>query len=427
MKPQRGVALILSMVILVIAALLGLSSFQSSQLEERMAGNHRFSVSALQAAEAGINDMMDAVLSYNYSPGGDLFCDNIEDSLFGSDFESIGGGEYVADDRDISGGGLIKKYSALLMCAPNGRVIGFSRGVVLDDERTEISARRIRVEIVPPGFDSVRSMLAKGDIEITGNSTIQGNVHSNSNVTLAVKSTGNPQDRVESMGTITATLDVKAGGVEAPVDGECATAICASSGAQEVTVPSAQDFIDAFREKHLILDEEQGWIVNSEADPALEIYVLSYDSEGKCTNTGDLIKPEGSDAEHVYYCPGEIDTDGNFQDVTVMAEGSITHRGAATIDGDPLPLETLVVSGGDITLAGATDASTYAAFWAEGNFRQNGNSAIFGSIVAGGTISSQGGIDFRSLDSDLILVPVSGRLEGWAELEKPGDLNNISG
>src|SRR5690554_6839290 len=108
MNRQKGLALIVSLVVLVVAALFGLSSFQSSQLEERMVANHRFSVSALQSAEAGVNDMMDAVLSFEYSSGGPSFCDSIGAAL-PSPWVSQGGGVYGASG-DISGGGLLKKY-----------------------------------------------------------------------------------------------------------------------------------------------------------------------------------------------------------------------------------------------------------------------------------------------------------------------------
>ncbi|MFG6160677.1 PilX N-terminal domain-containing pilus assembly protein [Halomonas sp. 1390] len=50
---QSGAALIVSLVLMVIALLLSLSSFQSSRLEEQMAGNYRASASALMAAEYG--------------------------------------------------------------------------------------------------------------------------------------------------------------------------------------------------------------------------------------------------------------------------------------------------------------------------------------------------------------------------------------
>lgn len=58
---QKGVALIVTLVLLVVALLLGLSSFQSSRLDESMAGNQRASNLALMAAEHGASDFWLAV------------------------------------------------------------------------------------------------------------------------------------------------------------------------------------------------------------------------------------------------------------------------------------------------------------------------------------------------------------------------------
>jgi type IV pilus assembly protein PilX len=51
---QRGMALIISLIILLSLTLLGLAAIQNTSLEERMAGNTRAENIALQAAEAGL-------------------------------------------------------------------------------------------------------------------------------------------------------------------------------------------------------------------------------------------------------------------------------------------------------------------------------------------------------------------------------------
>jgi type IV pilus assembly protein PilX len=51
---QRGMALIISLLILVSLTLLGLGAIQNTSLEERMAGNRRAENIALQGAEAGL-------------------------------------------------------------------------------------------------------------------------------------------------------------------------------------------------------------------------------------------------------------------------------------------------------------------------------------------------------------------------------------
>lgn len=456
MKTQEGIALVVSMVVLLVAALFGVSSFQSAQLEERMAGNHRFSVSALQAAEAGVNDMLDAVLAFNYVAGGATFCQSIGSSLSGDWSESSSAPGAYETSGDISGGSLTKIYSAIMKCqdagADSGHVIGYSRGVVPDgdpDSDYETS-RLVRVEIVPPGYDAFKSMLADGNIDIQGNSVVNGDIHSNGDLSLAIRTQGNI--KVESSGSVTAS-GVADFEVPSSTDGEdCTSYVCTASGVPEISVPDAQAYIDFIKAEYIIGGPPSGWML---ADPSDMIYIeiLPHDPDtGNCSSTGDaLVEPPGfepradyetdldngdvkvMDKNYIYYCPGSLDTSDDFAGVTVMASGNITHRGSATVDasnydtGELVSTDTLVVSGGYIELDGATNTETYAAFWSVGDFVQNGNSAIYGSIVAGGSIVNNGGIEFTAVDSSTLYKPVSGRLEGWAELEDPGDTADLSG
>ncbi len=420
MNSQKGMALIVSLVVLVVAALLGLSSYQASQLEERMAGNHRLSVSALQATEVGINKMLSSVVVYAYSPGAE-FCDDVATSLSGTGFTSDGVGYSYSDS--VEGGDLDVAYKAYMTCDGSGHVLGFSRGAVLGADGEEISARRVRVEIVPPGYDSINSILGNG-INITGNSTIIGDVHSNSDVTLSLQATGNPDDRVVSEGSITSTGSMDIGGSDAPNEGECSDVVCAASGVPERNIPSAQDVIDQAVADYLAVNES-GEIVPS-GDGSGKIVVLSYDAaDNSCSVDGSVLVNPSPPDEYIYYCPGALTVTGDFGGVTVMSEGDFVHNGAISIN-DAGEIDTLVVSGGNIELNGGSGTETYAAFHSEGDFIQNGSSKIYGAIVAGGSITANGGIDFEARDTGKILVPVSGHLEGWVELEDPADESNMT-
>jgi type IV pilus assembly protein PilX len=55
-KSQSGVVLVVSLIMLLLLTLIGLSAMQSTGLEERMAGNMRDRNLAFQAAEAGLRD-----------------------------------------------------------------------------------------------------------------------------------------------------------------------------------------------------------------------------------------------------------------------------------------------------------------------------------------------------------------------------------
>lgn len=78
---QTGSALIISLTILLVLTILGVSSMQSSSLQERMSGNARDYEMAFQAAEAGIREA-------------ELYLDTITNT---DDFTNTGGtgGKYL--------------------------------------------------------------------------------------------------------------------------------------------------------------------------------------------------------------------------------------------------------------------------------------------------------------------------------------------
>jgi len=52
---QRGMALVMSLVILMILTVLGITAMSTATLEEKMSGNTQESTRALEAAESGVN------------------------------------------------------------------------------------------------------------------------------------------------------------------------------------------------------------------------------------------------------------------------------------------------------------------------------------------------------------------------------------
>jgi len=181
MRSQRGVALLVSLVVLVVAIMLGVSSFHSSLLEERMAGNHRLSVSALHSAEAGVDRMLDTVMSYSYTVGDEnTLCDGIDVAT------------YFSFDNPYSfssDGGLERGYLVKLFCSGSSdKIVGVSRGHVLDDDGVELSARKVRVLFDPPGWATVTGMISDKNITINGAKTsVVGTVHSNGDLDIQIK------------------------------------------------------------------------------------------------------------------------------------------------------------------------------------------------------------------------------------------------
>jgi len=60
---QRGMALIMALVILMILTILGVTAMTTSSLEEKMAGNIQEQTRAFQAAESGVSEAMVQILN----------------------------------------------------------------------------------------------------------------------------------------------------------------------------------------------------------------------------------------------------------------------------------------------------------------------------------------------------------------------------
>lgn len=75
---QQGVALIITLLLLTVSLLLGVSSFQNSRNEEVMAGNQRSSTLAMMAAEYGASDFWHEVKGASIVPTGPDISDDVD-------------------------------------------------------------------------------------------------------------------------------------------------------------------------------------------------------------------------------------------------------------------------------------------------------------------------------------------------------------
>lgn len=404
---QKGMALIISMVILVLAILLGLSSVNAALFEERMTGNYRFSISALQASEAGVKDIISYVRA-TYGPS------NPPDCSSDSTLNDPGGVNYS------SSGGLDRDYNTKLVCE-GGEVVGYSQGRVYRDTET-LSAREVRVVVIPPGESEVEGMLADSNITLNGNSTIVGSVHANADVDIK-------QLTNSTIGYITASGQVITNDKDVTYSdsGSCDTVICASSGVETMSVPSASAAIieemNALGFSDSTLSELDASVVAAGPSNTTEYQILEV-VDGECSldlSGSQSYSVDGGWEEKRFYCPGALTLSGSFSGAVIMASGDITHNGNSEL-GDPDTdgtgeVDTYIVSGGSITLNGSDDS--YAALHADGDIIQNGESKLYGSIVSGGSITRNGGIDFEAMNSGFIMVPVSGFIDEWYEMEDP--------
>ncbi|MEN8177072.1 MAG: PilX N-terminal domain-containing pilus assembly protein [Pseudomonadota bacterium] len=67
-KAQQGSVLVISLILLLVMTLLGLSSMQTSVMEEMMAGNTKDQNLAFQSAEAALRDAEVRILGYSSEP-----------------------------------------------------------------------------------------------------------------------------------------------------------------------------------------------------------------------------------------------------------------------------------------------------------------------------------------------------------------------
>lgn len=109
-KLQQGSALLVSLIILVVMTLLGLSGMRTSVMEEKMAGNMRDNELAFQAAEAALRDaeklIQDTVISTAAfdADGTDGFYNNDDSRIWESvDWTDASSLEYDEFDSGTSG------------------------------------------------------------------------------------------------------------------------------------------------------------------------------------------------------------------------------------------------------------------------------------------------------------------------------------
>ncbi|MDY7117385.1 PilX N-terminal domain-containing pilus assembly protein [Halomonas sp. SSL-5] len=95
-RHQGGVALVTSLLILVVALLLAISSMQNSRIEEGMAGNYRAATRAHMAAEYAASLIASSVRSLELELGGGTFEDLLSNAS--PDGIEIGGGRNLLDD-----------------------------------------------------------------------------------------------------------------------------------------------------------------------------------------------------------------------------------------------------------------------------------------------------------------------------------------
>lgn len=369
---QQGAALVISLVLLMVCLMLGVSSMQASLLDERLAGNHLASVRAQMAAEVGaavaVNKAIDAgcneppieLLTVEESESESelpVFHDNSSALDFYETHEGESPpGETAEPNYEKTDYGYI--YGKL----SDNKLIILSRG------ESGSAVRFFKVVVSAPCGESifVKGMVAGGDIIINGSSVFYGNVHANGKI----KINGSYVQR-QAGAEITEANEVASEMVDIP----------------DMVFPNDSEYIelDVYFEK-----------VKGELVPVCEF------------------SGSGSMKDKVYYCPGNLNvTGGEISNVTLLAEGSINHSGSIKL-GEADELSVVMAAKKDITLNGSS--WMYGVLWAGGSIYHNGSSRIYGAVVAGEDIYRNGGMEYtqiKEIGNSNIPLPESINVVAW--------------
>lgn len=362
--------------LLAMSLMLGISGMQSSQIDERLAGNYKAIAEAQMGAEQAV--------AAGWGVGGSAvsfgaFNSGLTRTTLASyswqQFSSLG-----AVSVNVCTGNIQCRYYLLrdagdLYIVAMGAVV--SEGGVLGTSHPVFA--EVEFQTGPnPAFTN--GLLSADYIFVTGQSTVIGNVHSNGTVDISL--------RANSEASVS---DGSHGMVEVPLPGDR---------------PLGED-MSACSE-----NSPPAYCYKS-YDPAI---FSQYQQRSGVINSCDVSIGTLADGSTVY-CNGDLTVQGGSigsRKVTLVATGNVTMNGATSSDGAASEIGLFVIAGQDITFNGNTD--NYGVFWAGGYVRQNGNSNLYGSIVAGTYIRSNGGIDFTSVNNVTnpdTFVPLNPRLVAW--------------
>lgn len=362
---QTGFVLGVSLIVLLVATMIVITSMQGATMQERMSSNHNNKSISLMAAEQGANVFWDWLRTENNNN-----TLNWDDTSWRNSWPlptSSGNSFWINPVSDIDW------Y--------NDRVEVTVNGASLSNEDDVLGLTRIRVVFMrpiqgsPSGVNNAFKvgLLAGGNIQINGNANLTGSAHANANfqVTGGNSSLNNRSGVDENGLPFTNTSSVSAQ-ASASISGRGVDSGAVISGAPSKTIPSAIEHIQA--------NQNNPGVIPS------------------CTI------PNGNLNRAVYFCNGNATTSGNFSNGTILVTGNVTHNGASQLGGSG-ELTVKIVAGGNITVGGSNN--TFGVFWADGNIVQNGSSTLGGSIIAGGNITRNGVFNYQQIDDfgDLILPP----------------------
>jgi len=378
-QSERGVALIIVLLLLAVMTGLATGMTVNSQVEIAMASNESTYAGARAAAEAGLNRAVRAILddsATNLLAGQDGVAGNADDGDIGflmADFtgwpEPLGtAGQYsytveILDDDDAQLYAEPLDEDQWLVMLEDGdpasnlndrlviRATGFGpKGTTVRVAKILSSVDSTSPGSTTPSFSNP-AIIVNGDLTMSGNFSIggtQGNVHSNGNLVISGGS-GDVSGDITAVGTLTAA-DGIAGGTQ-------------SGGAATINVPEV-DALDYLDEANYILNANgtktlaNGAACNAACVSASNGWSWSLANGWRITGS---TAPTGT-----FFVYGSVSISGSPGSAKTPAPLAVIATGSISVTGHPYltlpppvdpsnPSYLQFVTNGDLKLAGAAD------------------------------------------------------------------------
>jgi cytoskeletal protein CcmA (bactofilin family) len=415
-RSEKGVALIIVLMLLAVMAGLTAGLSLNSQTEIAMAHNETYYAGARAAAEAGMNRAVEQIIGNTTD---DLLATTTIPNINNGPFDLTSEYSYrfeILDDDDPS------LYPTPLTAAQLAKMGENGDGAVNANTRmllrcigtgprnTTVTVTRVLSSIEIPDLPETETVisnpaiLVNGDLDIAGNAHIlglKGNVHANGDITGG--------------GSLEITGDVTATGT---VDDDIDAAGLVAGGMPPITVPAIKaedffnlaDYILTSAGTIQVKDPAGAWVVCSKPPTACPAgWTPPAVAGGPWTASGGM--PDTG----TYYVQGPVEVSGVgggkvFTQLSLIAEGSIHIQGNGKFKPEN-DQKIQFVTNGDFELEGGADA--------DDPIDMDGQIMVREQIKLTGTTEFQGRVMVEDRDSDLnscAVAAVAGCRKGTSTL-----------
>lgn len=363
---QSGNTLAITLVLILVAAGVTLTSMRGSLMQEKMVANQSNKAASFMAAESGASSFIKWVKDPNTTWASDTWQNTIPTTAAGS--QNLGTkGYYWINPTDVTWGA----NSVTL------KIRGYAKS---DSSATPTARTTLKLTVTKPssgsGTNIGSGLRSGGNIDINGNADIIGSAYANGNFSVSGGNNSLTNGEIDAGGT-------------AKMNGVASNLL--TSGADTAPVAAITD----------------AWLAQMSAAASVKSCNLSL---------------SGDQSGKIYYCDGNATVSGDFSNATIVASGNVIKSGSGQLGGSgksSTAVTVAIAAKGNITFNG--NSTDYSVFWANGNYTHNGSGDIKGSMTIGGNITRNGKFSFEEItnvQNDQIATSPTGtsRVALWQEI-----------